>query len=163
MKKYLLGSVLMGLIAFSSPASAQFEMGLGYHQLRESGVELGAVVGSMGVRFDISDRFSITPDLRLGVGVNNDRGVEIDNLLGAALRFQLAFNEQFYGYFAPSYTRYALNRSTFWSRRVTNNSSNELGIGGGLGFRVTDMIALEAGYENVDSIDVLSIGARFSF
>jgi len=168
MRKYFLAAAMLMLLS-ANPAAAQFDIGLGYHHMDESDLSVGAIVASAGYRVPVSDEFSVIPELRAGLGINDDTvmgvDVELDYLFGMAVRLQYEFTDQFYGYLSPSYAKYEFKASTSAQGIPisVSDSSNEFGIGGGLGFRVSDTVGLELGYENIDSTDVITFGARFFF
>ena len=153
------------LAATSAPAAAQFSSGLAYHYLDSGDVNLGAVVGSVGYRFVVNDAVSIIPELRGGIGVQDDSiqgvDVELDGLFGGVLRLEFNLSDTFYLQVSPSYARYKASVS-FLGQSISD-TSNEFGIGGGLGFRFNPRVSAEVAYENIDDLDVYLIGLRFTF
>ncbi len=121
------------------------------------GLELGAIVGSIGYEFTLNENFSITPEARVGTGVVSDSGVELDRLFGAATRFNYTPTQNFYLYATTSYVNYRVKSS------FASGDSWEFGIGGGVGFNFTESLGIEVQYENVDSVDVFTGALRFRF
>lgn len=66
---------------------------------------------------------------------------------------------------SPSYVRYKVKASAPVAGGTfsLSETSDEFGIGGGIGFRFTENFSLEASYEYVDGLDLIQLGARFSF
>ena len=161
--RFIIIAAIMAIL--SAPVSAQFTTGLAYYHMDGDDITLGAIVGSVGYRIPINDSFSVIPEIRGGVGVKDDTflgaDIELDSLFGSALRLEFLLSESFYIHLTPSYVRYKVKASgSFVS---ISDTTDEFGIGGGLGFSFTENFSLEANYENIDGLDVIQLGARFSF
>ncbi len=165
--RHILAAILLVLV--SIPASAQITSGLAYYHVDGDDVTVGVLVGSLGYRIPVNDAFSVVPKIRGGFGVKDDTvdgvDVELENLFGAALRLEFLLTESFYVHLTPSYARYSAKASAPLAGGTLSitETSNEFGIGGGLGFRFTRNFSLEANYEYVDGLDIIQIGARFDF
>jgi len=165
--RVLIAAILISI--FSSSVMAQVSSGVAYHHFDEGDIAVGALVGSIGYRFVINESVSLIPELRGGIGVNDDRfqgvDVELDALFGGVLRLEVDLNETFYVQLSPSYVRYKLDFSAPVAGGTfsLSETSNDFGIGGGIGFRANRNFSLEIGYENIDSVDVFMFGARFDY
>lgn len=153
----------------AASANAQVTSGLSYYHVDNNGITLGALVGSFGVEIPINDSLSIIPEFRGGVGVKNDTvegvKIELESVLSAVVRFEVLLTESFYLHVSPSYGRYQAKASASFAgvSAFVRDSSYDFGIGGGLGFRIGPHFSLEAGYENIDGLDVIQIGSRYRF
>ncbi|MDR9390348.1 MAG: outer membrane beta-barrel protein [Wenzhouxiangella sp.] len=164
LKALLLGFALL----LSANASAQFVSGLGYYHVHQSDLDLdvGALAGSVGYQFDLNDAVSIVPELRGGIGLQEDTAlgvdVKVDNLIAAAVRVQWAVSDPVYLYTVASYGEYEFK---FDGRGISsfNLSGDDSGFGGGLGFNLADEFSIEAGYEDIAGLDIFSASARFRF
>lgn len=161
--RFLLAGLLFAVI--SAPATAQFSSGLAYHYLDEGDISLGAVVGSVGYRFVVNDAVSVIPELRGGIGVQDDTfmgvDVELDSLFGGVFRLEFNLSDVVYLQVSPSYVRYEASASSAFAD--ISESDEEFGIGGGLGFRFNPNLSAEVAYESIDDLDVYLIGLRFDF
>jgi opacity protein-like surface antigen len=162
-KRLLVTFAMLGLLA-SAPVAAQLTGQIGYAHITDD-FDLGAVVGSFGMEFDVTHNFALVPEFRAGLGVRDDTvgGVkmELDHLFGVSNRFQFNTTENFYLFGSLSYVRYKLTAKT--AIVSASDSSWEWGYGGGLGFRLNPGNALDLSYERVDGVDVLTAGWRFRF
>lgn len=165
MNKYLSISLSAGALLLASQASAEFTGSLGGTLVDSGGLQLGAVTGTLGYRFPLAENFSFQPEIRGGVGVVDDTidgvDVEIDNLFGFNARFQVEFDNGFYLFAQPTYTRVEASASI--GNIGASDDAWEFGGGGGLGFLFNDNFGIEAGYERIDEADVVNAALRFYF
>ncbi|MBD3648838.1 MAG: outer membrane beta-barrel protein [Pseudomonadales bacterium] len=158
--------LLLSVSFLSVTARAEGPVGaVGYANLSDDDVSLGAITGSLGYRFDTTYQgFSVTPEVRIGLGINDDTyagvDVELDSLYGFNVRAEWDLG-QTYIFVAPSYTNVEVEAS-FGGITV---SDDEWEFGGGLGFgyRLEQTIGLEVSYEVFDDVDVFSAGVRLDF
>lgn len=154
------------MTSLSAAAENRVTGSLGYsHFDLDLGVELAAIVGTVGYEFNLGDGVSITPELRLGTGLDDSRlfmgRVELGRLFGAATRMTYTFQDPgFYLYGTVSYVDYKIKASGPFFR---NSSGTEFGFGAGLGYHFTNNVGFEVQYENVDSTDVVTGAFRFRF
>ena len=157
------------LLASSSAIANEGTFGFSYLHIDDGDVALGAFSATVGYVFPINDGFSIIPEFRAGIGINDDRfeGIdfELKSLIGANLRFEFNVSDAAYLFLSPSYNRYKIKASTpvasgTFSVSVTDDN---FGFGGGIGYHVNEAFSLEAGYERVDGIDVVMLGSRVRF
>ncbi|MGY6630560.1 MAG: outer membrane beta-barrel protein [Wenzhouxiangella sp.] len=153
------------MTSLSAAAENRVTGSLGYsHFDLDLGVELGAIVGTVGYEFTLGDGISITPEFRLGNGVGDSRlfpgRVELGRLFGAATRLTYTTYPGVYVFGTVSYVDYEIKAS---GRFSGSSSSTEFGFGAGLGYDFTDRLGLEFQYENVDSTDVFTGAFRFRF
>jgi outer membrane immunogenic protein len=159
--KKVVGALVLSLL--SSSLFAEMVLGFGYTNFSEDEIDLGLLQGTVGYKVDMGNDFSLTPEVRAAVGVGDDSffgvDVEIDSAFGVALRGQLDF-EKAYVWVAPSYSKIKLS-ANFLGNSASASSDWEFGAGVGLGYRMTENMALEGSYENVDGASLLGVGIRF--
>lgn len=159
---------IAAVIALSSApmlASAQWVSGASYSQFEYEELSIGVIGASVGYKMPTESAFSVTPQLRLGMGLSEDSyggfDVEIDSFVALSAKGQYDFTPVFYGFIEPSYGQAKMSVSP--SVGVEIDDDWEFGIGGGLGYTFTDFIAAEVQYETYDETDVLSLNLRFSY
>jgi len=86
--------------------------------------------------------------------------VEIDSMFGVAVRAQWE-GENGYFFVNPSYMNLEVKASA--GGFAASADDWEFGAGIGAGYRFSDNMAIEAGWEYFDGTDVLGIGLRFKF
>jgi opacity protein-like surface antigen len=159
--KKVVGALVLSLM--SSSLFAEMVLGFGYANFSEDEIDLGLLQGAVGYKVDMGNDFSLTPEVRATVGVGDDSffgvDVEIDSAFGVALRGQLDF-EKDYVWVAPSYSKIKLS-ANFLGNSASASSDWEFGAGVGLGYQMTENMAFEGSYENVDGASLLDVGIRF--
>ncbi|GEA11955.1 outer membrane beta-barrel protein [Alteromonas sp. KUL49] len=166
-KKALLAAAILGT---SLSASANWELGVGFGNFSDSddGVDLslGGLMVSGGYQFDLTESVSLTPQLRYGIGLQDDEvsgiDVELDNFYALSVKAQTMLGEGVYAYLVPSYGKVELTGSA-GGFSISADSDWEFGYGAGLGYMVSDTAWLEVSYESFDGTDLLSFGAKFTF
>ena len=166
MKKLLL---ILGVLVFSVPASAQWVAGGGYLNLSddEDGVDvsLGGIYGSLGYLIEGEGNFNFLPEIRLGVGISDDTvfgiDIELDTFFALSLRGQYDFESGLYLYAAPSYGRAEFTASA--GGVSVSDDDWEFGFGGGAGYKFSDTVWGEISYETFDGTDVFSLGFKVGF
>ena len=175
MKKLLLGLVLM--LGFAANAHSQITGSLGGTYLSDyRGVELGAVVGSVGYRAGGDSGFSFQPEVRFGVGATGDeiRGttfdggevsydVDLDNLVGASARLQFHIPGGAYVFAQPTMTRVSLDADNVLPTRPLNDADWDIGGDVGAGLMVTEGFGLEGSVGVIDGDSVYSAAMRLYF
>ena len=160
------GCLLAVGLCFAINAWGQGTASLGYTQIDDSDIALGASVATVGYRFELNDSLALVPELRGGVGIRKDTFEDVTyklkGLAVAGLRAEFSPTESVYLFTAISYGRYRFKARAFEVLSISD-STDEFGFGGGIGFRVSEDTFLELGYEDIDDIDVLSVGVRFHF
>jgi len=163
-------AILAGAL-FATPASAELVGGIGYYlanvQVNSPDLDyrLGLLGATLGYRYASSSLFSLTPEIRAGVGIedDSDRGVklEIERFYSANLRAQwnLAGNTWFY--VAPSYMNIQAKARGFGVS--ISDDDWEFGAGLGFGFGLSDNVGLEFSYEKFDELELLGFGLRGRF
>lgn len=155
------------LMLAAVPANAQWVIGGGYYNVSddEDGIDIsmGALVASLGYRFPMEGNFSLTPELRVGIGAGDDSlfgvDVEIDRLIALSLRGEYLFDSGLYLFGAPSYADIEIEASS--GGFSVSESGSEFGIGGGVGFRFSDTAMIELSYETFDGTDVVGVEIKF--
>lgn len=168
--KYFFALVLMMSTLFASiEAWGQGTGGLSYVQVDDDDITVGALVTNFGYRYQLSDTFALTPEVRFGAGVKDDgfAGInfKLKSVIAGALRAELTVSDYFYAFGVASYGDYKFKLSIPGVASETASSS-DAGYGGGIGFRLPnspDNLSIEIGYEDIDSIGVFSTGLRYRF
>jgi hypothetical protein len=176
MKRLLLGLVLT--IGFAANAHSQITGSLSGSYLSDyRGLELGAVVGSIGYRAGGDGGLSIQPELRVGLGVTNDevRGstfgggqgalydVDLDSLVGGAFQIRYQIPGGAFFFVQPTMTRIDLSTGTNIAIRNLNDAEYEFGGDVGGGFMLTDGFGLEGSIGVIGGDSVYSAKMRFYF
>lgn len=154
-KKALLAVCIAGA-SFSS--FANWVGGVSYINLSNddggADISLGGLTGSLGYQFDAQNGFYFTPELRVGTGISDDSGIELDRFVALSVRGQYSVNQQIYLFAAPSYANTEFNVS---------DDNWEFGLGGGIGYQMTDAMSAEFMFEQYDEADLMSFGVKFAF
>lgn len=175
MKQLFLGLVLT--VGFAASAHSQITGSLGGSYFSDyRGVELGAVVGSIGYRAGGDGGFSFQPEVRVGLGVTGDeiRGitlggaeatydVDLDNLVGAAARVQYQVPGGAYFFVQPTMARVNLKADYALQVRTLNDAEWDFGGDVGAGLMVTDGLGLEGSVGVMDGDSVYSAAIRLYF
>lgn len=172
MKKLFLGLTLTFGLALNAHSQVTSSVGVTYLP-DYRGVDVGAAFGSIGYRIDMNSKWSCQPELRAGIGVIDDsvRGfspvqpgpmvdVELDNLLGAAGRFQYQSDGGTYLFVQPNLTRVKLNGGNNLATRGLSESDRELGGDVGAGFLFGEGFGVEASYGVLDGEPVATAALR---
>lgn len=157
------------LLASSSAIANEGTFGFGYLHLDDGDIGLGAFTTTIGFVVQINDGFSIIPEFRAGIGVNDDRfegvDIELKSLAGANLRFEFDLSDDAYLFLSPSYNRYKVKASAPLGGGTfsVSGTDDSFGFGGGFGFFVNEGFSIEAGYERIDGAKVVTPGGRWKF
>ncbi|RLV59394.1 porin family protein [Parashewanella curva] len=180
MKKTLLAIILAG---FSTTAMAQWGAGVHYIGImsNDSGpdVSLNGIQGSLSYRFDVGEGFDIIPELRYATGVGEDDvsvpspipgqvqtiDIELEAAFGLAVRAQYEWDNGFIIYGEPTYTRIDSKGTTsiLGNNLSVDSDDWKLGIGAGVGYRLTDSLVVDFSYNRSNDVDIANIGLRFDF
>jgi hypothetical protein len=159
-----------GLLMAPSTATAnEGTFGFGYLHLDDGDVGLGAFTATIGFVVPVNDVFSIIPELRVGAGINDDSfdgiDIELKSLAGGNLRFEFDLSDAAYMFISPSYTRYKVKGSVPAAGGTfsVSETDDSFGLGGGFGFYASEGFSIEAGYERIDGINVVTLGGRRKF
>lgn len=162
-------SLVVAVTAVSASAadyyapSEDFIGGLSYVSLSDDDVDVtvGALVGSIASKHSISSRFSLVPELRLGVGVKDDDmllgTVKMEYFASIAVKTQLDLNESFYVFASPTYAYRSLKASS----NSDIGSDSSFGVGAGAGIEFYPGVAAELSYERYSHAGLTSIGIKF--
>ena len=177
MKIKLLPAAGLAVLLAAPVAHAEFNGSVGYLNVSDDGIDLGAIYATVGHRFELQNGFSFNPELRAGFGVVDESDsivfdgvpvnfdLEINSLFGVATRFEYQTASPLYLFVTPSYTRIEFDASAS-AQGISGSLSDsvtEFGIGAGLGYMFMERIGAEVGYETIDGSDVFTGAVRFSF
>lgn len=132
-------------------------------------IGLSALTLNAGYEFEMTERFSVIPEVRLGVGTNEDdvylgfgrTDVEIDRFTSLGVRLQYSFDNNVYLYAAPIWANVDISASS--GSFSFSDDSSELGGAVGLGYRNAANWSFDAAYEKYDDTDTLQLGLRYHF
>ncbi|MCW8091098.1 outer membrane beta-barrel protein [Alteromonas sp. ASW11-130] len=166
MKRTLLAC---SLAVFSNMALANWVGQLSYSSLSDddpnADVSLGAIGASVGYRSQMTESFYLTPELRLGTGINEEElyGVElsIDNYYGVGIRGEYLANDVFYLLASAAYLKF--NFDAEYLGYAVSEGESEFGVGIGAGYNINEKASIEATFETFDGVDLLNFGVRFKF
>lgn len=168
MKKLCIASLLMAL---STTASAQWVGGIGYSNLSDDYLNLGAFVGSLRYDFSPQQQLHGSIGARYGIGIQEDTaegfgssgnvGIKLDRFMSVDLRGQYEVNDSVYFYVAPSFANAKLSAS--YGSSSLSDSSWEFGGGVGLGIKANETSSIEFSYESFDGTDVISANLVWQF
>ena len=175
MHKKILFVVILTGISFSS--IAHWDAGIKYLNIKNDGdgpkVSLNAVEGSIGFHYDLAPTFSLIPELRYAVGVNNDTvnlvetdiEFNLERYLAASIRAQYEFKNQFYVFVQPTYANIKTEGKVKNQNSTIEADSEDWNWGGGvgLGYRLSKSVSADFSYEWIDEADVITLGLRFDF
>lgn len=166
LKVYLASAITCSSLLLAGNSHAQLVTGLGYQELSDDDVSLGILSGSIGYEFgDGSDGFSLTPEFRIGAGVQDDKvgalKVEAEALYGFVLRGQFGFANGAYVFAAPSYSNMEIRVSA--PGFSAKDDAWEFGGTAGIGYQFTDFTSVELEYGQFDDLDVVGIAVRMKF
>ena len=173
-KKITLTTLLLGV---SYAATADWVGGISYHRITEKSdgvkIGLGAMSGSLGHKILIQDQIYIIPEVRVGLGVQDDSfdimgidvGVEVDGFLSLSLKGQMEVDNNLYAYIVPSYANFNVTTSVsgYGQDMEVTEDSWHFGLGAGLGYRFNQERSVELAYEKFDDVEVMSAGLKFNF
>lgn len=142
-------------------------VGLGFNRLAAQGSGFDTYYSlaevTLGYRAYAGEGITFTPELRAGVGLNDERlgndTVSIDGHYGFALRVE-AGTGNVYVVLAPSYSRYEGDSTNL---PAASEQDWKFGVGFGIGFRIGEATAMEITYEGVDETDIVGVAFRVNF
>ncbi|XOV81074.1 MAG: outer membrane beta-barrel protein [Aestuariibacter sp.] len=160
------------LLVSGGVAADGWQVGASYlHLSDDSGQRIGlsALALTAGYEFEMTERFSVIPEVRLGIGTNKDdvnslsgrMDVEIDRFTSLGVRLQYSFDNNVYLYAAPIWANLDISASS--SSFSFSDDSSELGGAVGLGYRNAANWSFDAAYEKYDDTDTLQLGLRYHF
>ena len=158
MKKQVLAIVLILGAALNGHAQVTSSAGLAYLS-DYKGVDLGAVVGSLGYRFQGENGWSFQPEFRLGAGVESTTPPDSSPclrlrssrsmwrskyLLGAAGRVQYQVDGGVYFFAQPTLTRFEIDAGNVTASSILEDTEWEFGADmKGAGFQISERFGLE--------------------
>lgn len=172
-KKSLIASACLFSLS-SGMAYAEFQVTGGYTHIKSdtSVIDVSVSAATVGVGYEFatgSNAWTITPEVRFGVGVKDDDvrvfdttvNLDVDHYTEFAVKANYYFNESSYLFIQPAYANLDIEAS---SNGVTASSDGwEFGYGIGAGFKPTEKIGLELSYQDFDGADVISGTLRYTF
>lgn len=158
------------MLASFAAAGAEQEgpvVGLGFNRLAAQGPGFDTYYSlaevSLGYRAYAGDGITFTPELRAGVGLNDEQlgteTVSVEGHYGFALRVE-AGTGRVYMLVAPSYSKYEGDSANL---PAASEQDWEFGVGVGVGFRIGESTTMEVTYEAVDETDIVGVAFRRHF
>jgi opacity protein-like surface antigen len=183
MKNNIIGA--LALITCSTFANADWVGSINYSNFssdifQNTELDLGTIGATVGYRFDVTERFKLLPELRVGFGVNDDSttslinvdsaDLKLDDYVGIAVRGEYLATDNVYLFAVVSNQNIeiAFDSLVVDGQRLSNIagpsiSETEFGVGAGFGWQFNDNNAVELSYEDIDDSDVITVGYRFNF
>ena len=169
---------LMAMALFTTATSADerdggWVAGMGYTSFSESednvDISVGAIWGSLGYQIKATDKFYVTPEVKIGKGIGSDTiisgstpiDVELDSYLAVSLRGEYDFQNGAYLFVAPTYAKGEFNVNV--GSDFAESSSWEFGAGIGAGYNFSAGKKIEVAYESFDGTDMISLAVKFDF
>lgn len=165
------------LLIASHSATSAVSLSLGYSDFSTDteGFDISLSAMTLGVGYELqtnSERFTLMPEFKIGVGVSDDTAelfgddvfpadVEVRRYLALSIRGNYALSDSAYVFIQPAYANLDVEVSAFGTR--SNDDEWEFGFGIGAGFSPSEAISLEVSYESFDDTDVLSGLIRYRF
>lgn len=168
----------MAMALFTTATSADerdggWVAGMGYTSFSESednvDISVGAIWGSLGYQIKATDKFYVTPEVKIGKGIGSDTiisgstpiDVELDSYLAVSLRGEYDFQNGAYLFVAPTYAKGEFNVNV--GSDFAESSSWEFGAGIGAGYNFSAGKKVEVAYESFDGTDMISLAVKFDF
>ncbi len=168
----------MAMALFTTATSADerdggWVAGMGYTSFSESednvDISVGAIWGSLGYQIKATDKFYVTPEVKIGKGIGSDTiisgstpiDVELDSYLAVSLRGEYDFQNGAYLFVAPTYAKGEFNVNV--GSDFAESSSWEFGAGIGAGYNFSAGKKIEVAYESFDGTDMISLAVKFDF
>ena len=175
MRQLFLGFILT--IGFAASAHAQLTSSVGVTYLSDHrGVDVGALVGSIGYRLEGDSGWSFQPELRAGTGIIDDSlpgyspvgsgpmiDIDIDSLIAAVARVQYQTNGSAYFFGQANVTEVSLDAGKNLATRPLNESDWEVGLDVGIGTMLGERFAIEGSYGILNGDPVANAGLRVYF
>ena len=168
----------MAMALFTTAASADegdggWVAGMGYTSFSESednvDISVGTIWGSLGYQIKATDKFYVTPEVKIGKGIGSDTiisgstpiDVELDSYLAVSLRGEYDFQNGAYLFVAPTYAKGEFNVNV--GSDFAESSSWKFGAGIGAGYNFSEGKKVEVAYESFDGTDMISLAVKFDF
>ena len=150
--------------------AAGFSTGVYYTNASVDGgdtLSLGAASAAVGYSFDFGGDLSLVPEVRFGIGLQddtitilgNDITTEISDMTAVSLRVEYDTNVGVYYFAQPTWLDVGLD-VTSPNFGTLSASSSEVGFGIGAGLEISQGWSIELGYEAIDDTDFISVGLR---
>ena len=137
-------------------------------------INLGVFYASLGTEINAqNDGFRLVPELRVGSGIEDDTilgaDLEVEYFVSLSLRAEVHQNDATdfflpaggYAFVNPTFTVISVEASGFGV--VASETTEEFGVGVGLGYNFTEIASAEVYAEFYDEVTFYGVGARFRF
>lgn len=157
------------LLATAGTSLGQIIAGFGYagteidtQGLANDDITLGVLYGSLGYEIKAqNDVFRFVPELRVGSGIEDDSvlgvDLEVEYFASLSLRAELHQNDAYF-FVNPTFSIFSVE-----ARGVGSETTEEFGVGVGLGYNFTEIASAEVYAEFYDEVTFYGVGARFRF
>ena len=126
-------------------------------------------IPTIAIGYELSkNHLSLIPEARYGSGGNSyANNLEFEQYLSFSIKGQWNYDSGLYLFLYPSYSKltFETSSSSNYSCFMCDEkiSSWEVGLGGGIGFKFIDSIAIESSFEKSGDYDFFSLGLRYNF
>ena len=163
---------LLLLLAMAGTSMGQIIAGFGYagteidsQGLSNDDITLGVFYASLGIEIKTqNDGFRFVPELRVGSGIEDDTvlgdDLEVEYFASLSLRAELHQNNAYF-FVNPTFSVISVETSGFGV--VGPETTEEIGVGVGLGYNFTEIASAEVYAEFYEEVTVYGVGARFRF
>lgn len=135
-------------------ADEKWQVGAGAFRMSEDAIDLDAMYVSFGYRIETSENFFLIPELRIGKGVNEDWGLEIDRFVSVGAKAQYEYDSGLYLFGLASWGDLSVKQG---------GSADDVGIGVGAGYDFSDKVGAEISWESFDETSIYQLGMKFKF
>lgn len=132
----------------------KWQLGAGAFRMSEDFIDVDAVYASLGYRIETSENFFLIPELRIGKGINEDWGLEIDRFVSLGAKAQYEYDSGLYLFGLASWGDLSVDGG---------GSADDVGIGVGAGYDFTDKVGAEISWESFDETSIYQLGMKFKF
>ena len=167
---HTLGALIwLCLTFYSATTAAEWSAGVSASRLQNDSLEMDAVGIALGYQIGVMDGVTFAPRLRWATGVSESSisngfeigTAELEQFFALSIRGRYELHPRIYGFLEPSYGYTKI--SARYAAVSDSSEAWELGMGAGLGLKLTDRLSLEVQSEKYDDTRVVSAGLHFFY
>lgn len=164
------GVLVVSFLAFySAMAAAEWNVGTSASRLQNDSLEVDMAGVALGYQVGVMDGVTFAPRVRWATGVSESSisngfeigTAELEQFFALSIRGRYELHPRIYGFLEPSYGYTKI--SARYAAVSDSSEAWELGVGAGLGLRLTDRLSLEMQSEKYDDTRVVSAGLHFFY